>query len=110
VLTRLIAAEGLDSLLEPITERPLEKNPVDCPEEAKGAAMERLESALPEQFPDGDVSLEYGVRIELPDASWFLVRPSGTEPYIRVYAESDDAEGLLEDVRETVKDAVDAVA
>lgn len=110
VLTRLIAAEGLDSLLEPITERPLEKNPVDCPEEAKDAAMERLETALPEQFPDGDVSLEYGVRIELPDASWFLVRPSGTEPYIRVYAESDDAEGLLEDVRETVKDAVDAVA
>jgi len=108
VLSRLIAAEGLDSLLEPVTERPLEKKPVDCPEEAKADAMERLETSLPDQFPDGDVSLEYGVRIELPDASWFLVRPSGTEPYIRVYAESDDAKDLLEDVRETVKAAVDA--
>jgi phosphomannomutase len=108
LLARLIAAEGLDTLLEPVTERPLEKNPVDCPEEAKADAMDRLETALPEQFPDGDVSLEYGVRIELPDASWFLVRPSGTEPYIRVYAESDDAKGLLEDVRETVKEAVEA--
>jgi len=109
VLTRLIAAEGLDSLLEPITERPLEKKPVECPEEAKADAMARLETTLPEQFPDGTVSLEYGVRIELPDGSWFLVRPSGTEPYIRVYAESDDAEALLEEVRKTVKDAVDAV-
>ncbi|MFB6201807.1 MAG: phosphopentomutase/phosphoglucosamine mutase [Halorhabdus sp.] len=110
VLARLIAADGLDTLLDPVTERPLEKNPVECPEAAKDAAMERLATTLPEQFPAGDVSLEYGVRVELPDASWFLVRPSGTEPYIRVYAESDDAEGLLEDVRETVKDAVDAVA
>ncbi|WP_135666430.1 phosphomannomutase [Halorhabdus rudnickae] len=110
VLARLIAAEGLDTLLAPVTERPLEKKPVDCPEAAKADAMDRLETALPEQFPDGDVSLEYGVRIELPDASWFLVRPSGTEPYIRVYAESDDAKALLADVRSTVKDAVDAAA
>ncbi|WP_181685749.1 phosphomannomutase [Halorhabdus salina] len=108
VLTRLIAAEGLDTLLEPVTERPLEKNPVDCPEEAKADAMERLATTLPEQFSDGDISLEYGVRIERPDASWFLVRPSGTEPYIRVYAESDDAKALLEDVRDTVKEAVEA--
>ncbi|WP_136689802.1 phosphohexomutase domain-containing protein [Halorhabdus amylolytica] len=108
VLSRLIAAEGLDALLDPITERPLEKKPVDCPEEAKADAMERLSTTLPEQFPDGNVSLEYGVRIELPDASWFLVRPSGTEPYIRVYAESDDAKALLEEVRETVKEAVEA--
>jgi archaellum biogenesis protein FlaJ (TadC family) len=25
------------------------------------------------------------VRLELPDGSWVLVRPSGTEPYVRVY-------------------------
>ncbi|MEF8882827.1 MAG: phosphomannomutase, partial [Halapricum sp.] len=62
------------------------------------------------EYPDGSVSLDYGVRIELPDGSWFLVRPSGTEPYIRVYAESDDIESLINDVTDTVERVVARVS
>jgi len=108
VIARLVAAEGLDGLREPITERPYRKASVDCPDDAKTGAMERLEAALPEAFPDATVDTDHGVRLEFPDASWTLVRPSGTEPYVRVYAESDDVADLIADVERVVADAVTA--
>jgi phosphomannomutase len=106
VLTRLVAAEGLDGLREPITERPYRKVSVECPDDRKADAMAHLESALPAAFPDADVDTEYGVRVEFPDGSWTLVRPSGTEPYVRVYAEADDVDALVETVMGVVEDAV----
>jgi phosphomannomutase len=36
------------------------------------------------------------------------VRPSGTEPYIRVYAESDDVDELAGSVVAVVEDAVES--
>ena len=106
VLTRLVAAEGLDGLRGPVTERPYRKVSVECPDDRKPDAMAHLESALPAAFPDADVDTEYGVRVEFPDGSWTLVRPSGTEPYVRVYAEADDVDALVEAVRAVVTDAV----
>ena len=35
-----------------------------------------------------------GVKYYLEDGSWLLVRPSGTEPVLRVYAEAPNQEGL----------------
>jgi alpha-D-glucose phosphate-specific phosphoglucomutase len=35
-----------------------------------------------------------GVKYRLEDESWLLVRPSGTEPVLRVYAEAPTSEGL----------------
>ncbi|OYR89816.1 hypothetical protein DJ71_03810, partial [Halorubrum sp. E3] len=52
---------------------------------------------------------DHGVRLEFPDASWTLVRPSGTEPYVRVYAESDEVDALIADAEAVVEDAVAAV-
>ncbi|RLM53585.1 phosphomannomutase [Halobellus sp. Atlit-31R] len=107
VLTRLVAAEGLDGLRGPVTERPYRKVSVDCPDDLKSGAMERVETMLPDAFPDADVDTEYGVRLEFPDASWTLVRPSGTEPYVRVYAEADDVDALVGAVTDVVASAVD---
>jgi phosphomannomutase len=107
VLSRLVAdAGGLDRLREPITERPYRKTPVECPEELKAPAMELVAERLPAAFPDGTVDTEYGVRIDLPDGSWVLVRPSGTEPYLRTYAESDDVDAVTKTVLEIVGAAV----
>ncbi len=107
VVSALVAdAGGLAALREPITERPYRKVSVDCPDAAKAGAMERLETTLPEAFPDGDVDTDYGVRIDLPDGSWVLVRPSGTEPYVRVYAESDDVDTLVDEATDVVETAV----
>jgi phosphomannomutase len=41
-----------------------------------------------------------GVKFYLADGSWLLVRPSGTEPVLRIYAEahtSDMVKALLEE-------------
>jgi phosphomannomutase len=109
VLARLVAGSGLDALREPVTERPYRKESCPCPDEQKEAAMSRIEERLPAVFPDASVDTEYGVRLALPDGDWTLVRPSGTEPYIRVYAESKDVDVLVDDVTGVVADAVSEV-
>jgi len=110
VFTRLVADEGLDGLRAPVTERPYRKVSVGCPDDGKAAAMERLAETLPAAFPDAEVDSEYGVRLTFPDASWTLVRPSGTEPYVRVYAEHDDVDPFVEEVAGVVESAVEAVS
>jgi len=108
VLTRLVAGEGLARLREPVTERPYRKDDVRCPDDAKAPVMDRLETDLPETFPDAAVDTEHGVRLELPDGGWTLVRPSGTEPYVRVYVESESVEEIVSAVLDVIERAVDA--
>jgi len=108
VFARHVAGEGLDALRAPVTERPYRKVSVACPDDAKAAVMERLATTLPETFPEASVDTEYGVRLERPDGSWLLVRPSGTEAYVRLYAESDDVDELVATARATIERAVDA--
>ena len=108
VLTRLVAESGLSTLREPVTERPYRKVSVSCPDDAKSAVMADLTTALPEAFPDATVDTDHGVRLELSDGSWVLVRPSGTEPYVRVYAESDEVDALVDAATDVVESAVAA--
>jgi phosphomannomutase len=107
VVTRLVAADGLDGLRVPVTERPYRKVSVPCPDERKPAAMDRLVETLPDVFPEAIVDTEHGVRLELPDG-WVLVRPSGTEPYLRLYAESERVDQLVETTREHVERAANS--
>lgn len=100
-------AGGLDALRAPVTERPYRKVSVVCDEQAKEPAMDHLTTALPNTFPEASISTEYGVRLSFEDGSWALVRPSGTEPYLRLYAESDSVEDLVTAVRSAIEDAVE---
>jgi phosphomannomutase len=108
VLARLVADSGLEALREPVTERPYQKISVQCPDDRKAAVMTALETALPAEFPEAAVDTEHGVRLELGEG-WVLVRPSGTEPYVRVYVEHDDVDTVVERtvgvVEATVADA-----
>jgi phosphomannomutase len=98
-------AGGLDALRTPIEERPYRKESLACPESAKESVMGTLAETLPAAFPGATVSTEYGVRLAFDDGSWVLVRPSGTEPYVRLYAESDDVENLVATVRAEIEGA-----
>jgi len=43
-----------------------------------------------------------GIRVDIKNRGWFLVRPSGTEPLIRVYVEGkteNDLKRLLDEFR-----------
>lgn len=60
---------------------------------------------------DADPTTLDGYRLDYGDA-WVLVRPSGTEPVVRVYAEARDydrAADLADAVRERLEDARDSV-
>ena len=46
-----------------------------------------------------------GIKQIMEDGSWLLVRPSGTEPVLRIYAEAPSAEqakAMVEDVTQMV--------
>ena len=59
------------------------------------------------------VSDRDGVKYVLDDGSWLLIRPSGTEPVLRVYAEGrsdDQVQALLREGGELAQTQIDAMA
>jgi len=78
---------------------------VPCSEGAKPHVMERVREELPTLYRDVEEVLTVdGVRVGLSDG-WVLVRPSGTEPMIRITCEAEDgrrAEELMQSCRELV--------
>jgi len=86
-----------------------DKTSVDCPEEAKARVLDRLEAELPEAVggvPVESVNTSDGFKILLENGSWLLVRPSGTEPKMRVYAEAD-TEASVRDLLDTGRELVE---
>lgn len=79
------------------------KESVACDEEKKTAVMDEVEEELREKY-DGRFDTADGVRADLEDGSWFLVRASGTEPLVRVYAEGEGE--FVETLVSLVEDAV----
>ena len=69
------------------------KDKLDRPDGSLEAVYESLRAV----FPDAEVDLQDGLRLSWPDR-WVHVRPSGTEPIVRVIAEGpseDDARELI---------------
>jgi phosphomannomutase len=62
------------------------------------ASLEAVYGALRKSFPDAAVDTQDGLRLSWPDR-WVHVRPSGTEPIVRVIAEAPDERGAKELVR-----------
>ncbi|MGM0568736.1 MAG: hypothetical protein ACQESB_05915, partial [Elusimicrobiota bacterium] len=57
---------------------------------------------LESRFPVGS-SLD-GIRITIKDGCWLLVRPSGTEPVVRIYAEAFSKEKVLSIINRGVEE------
>jgi phosphomannomutase len=121
VLVALLAAamaaeepldDRVDRLLETHGEIVQDKVSVDCPDDRKGPVVEKLGEDIPDvvagETVDRVVTTD-GFKLLLADGSWLLVRPSGTEPKMRVYAEAGDTdrvEELLEEGRRLVEPLV----
>jgi len=118
LLVEILAASGqtlsqmVDNLLEDVgpahyTRRDQRlKRPV-----AKKKMVEKLVSEAPEEIGGqkvAEVSTKDGVKYILADDSWLLIRPSGTEPVLRVYAEgkTEDMVTALLAYGETVAQSV----
>jgi phosphoglucosamine mutase len=99
-LIQALDSEGktLSEFVSGIPEYPTLRAKIACPNPEKEAAMGSI-SDIGEEFGDvKDISTVDGVRLQLDDG-WVLIRPSGTEPIIRITVEAQDeerAEGLLE--------------
>jgi phosphomannomutase len=63
---------------------------------AKSEMVQRLTDGAPPEINGQTVcrvdTLD-GVKYRMADDSWLLIRPSGTEPVLRVYAEAPDDRG-----------------
>ena len=53
---------------------------------------EKIILSLKTEFPESDTS--DGIKITIDHKNWVMIRPSGTEPIIRIYAESESQEKL----------------
>ena len=65
-------------------------------------------SKLSDEFPNADTT--DGIKIVFDKKNWIMVRPSGTEPIIRIYAESDsekNLETLMTEYIQKIKSFVD---
>src|SRR5256714_2077821 len=67
--------------------------------------LDTVYEALKRVFPDAEVDTQDGLRLSWPDR-WVHIRPSGTEPIVRVIAEAPTAEAaeqLVSDCRKPVE-------
>ena len=95
-----LLATSEKSLYENITSLPpsfTTKDKVACPSEN----VPKLISSLKNEFPNSDTT--DGIKITIDPKNWVMIRPSGTEPIVRVYAESENSEKLNELISEYVQ-------
>jgi phosphomannomutase / phosphoglucomutase len=108
----LLARVGLPlaEVLKSVPRYTLVREKVPCPVEARDPVMARVAQTLA-QGADRIVTLD-GVKA-YRDGGWVLLRPSGTEPLLRVSAESKDparARALADTGLKAVRDALEELA
>jgi phosphomannomutase/phosphoglucomutase len=90
-----IMADTGKSLAQLVAEQPqyfIEKGKIECPDNKKAI----LQQKIYEQVKSENVSTIDGVKIWFSDASAILIRPSGTEPVFRLYAEAKNQQKALQ--------------
>lgn len=101
------SGESLSSLVASLPRYSQCKRSVECPNAAKERVMDAIASAidLPKETMDG-------VKARISPRSWVLIRPSGTEPIIRVYAEGtteEEARRIADEYARLAEEIVDEV-
>jgi phosphomannomutase/phosphoglucomutase len=79
----------LSELIQEIPKYEVFKTKMPCPNEKKEMVMKTLAEQTKDDTDVKEIDETDGVKLYLQDG-WVLMRPSGTEPIFRVYAESKD--------------------
>ena len=88
MLDLLATSETLSEEIEKLPSSFTTKDKVSCSAEK----VSKLISSLKDEFPNSDTT--DGIKITIDSKNWVMIRPSGTEPIVRVYAESESQEKL----------------
>ena len=102
-----LLASSNKSMSEELTTLPSSfttKDKIPCKKED----VDRIISKLLAEFPSADTT--DGIKIIFDKKNWVMVRPSGTEPIIRIYAESDsekNLETLMKEYTQKIKSFLD---
>jgi len=92
-----------------IPEYPWARLSTPCPDELKSVATSKIEDALLKETGIEEVWTFDGIRLNYEDRSWLLIRPSGTQPLIKIYCEARTRKRLKELVAFGTKTARKAV-
>jgi len=91
LLNNLESIEQIRDFIRALPKLSLKKGKVQCPNNIKQYVMDRLKNVTPAQImfngQQPNINTIDGLRVEFVD-SWMLIRPSGTEPIVRIIAES----------------------
>ena len=103
LILQLLAETGktLSALAADLPRYHIVKDKLDRPK----ASLNSVYAALKQAFPDADADPQDGLRLSWKDR-WLHVRPSGTEPIVRVIAEApteQDARALVQRAREPLE-------
>jgi phosphomannomutase len=106
LLLQLLVEEGrpLSTIVASLPRYVIVKDKLPRP----NASLDTVYGALRKAFPDASADTQDGLRLAWPDR-WVHVRPSGTEPIVRVIAEAPDEAGARELVRRS-REPLDALA
>ena len=88
-------SELIDYLYSKVGPHHYHRVDIEFPEDKRDAIISRVKDNPPEQIEGVKVAkfdTTDGFRFILADGTWLLIRFSGTEPLIRIYAESDSME------------------
>ena len=105
LLLQLLVEEGrpLSAIVAGLPRYVIVKDKLDRP----NASLDTVYAALRSAFPDATVDTQDGLRLAWSDR-WVHVRPSGTEPIVRVIAEGPDEQAAKELVRRS-REPLDAL-
>lgn len=108
--------ERIETLFETYGSISQSRSSLDCPDEHKASVLDAIEGDIEGPLAGRaieTVSNADGFKVHLDDGSWLLVRPSGTEPKLRLYAEAEyesAVEELLAAGREVVEPIIEELA
>lgn len=99
LVVKMMIEEGksINELLRDIPNYPQARYSIKVPSNLKMEVYEHLRNCIESKAPNTARILGIdGLRVDYDDSSWILIRPSGTEAKVRIYAEGKDIRRVKE--------------